>query len=118
MDSDPAQTDATSPSTADAVAEPANGAAIDYGLGVVGALASGALGHFLFFVLVRQGFYALVLPGHCSALGAARRRVDTQSPWASAVPWQHCSWGYLSNGGSPRSLPQQLGVFLCTSPGS
>lgn len=38
-------------------------------LGLVGAALGGAVGHFLFFVIVRQGFYAMVLPGALMGLG-------------------------------------------------
>lgn len=39
-------------------------------LALAGAVIGGALGYFLFFVLVRQGFYALILPGAFVGLGA------------------------------------------------
>jgi hypothetical protein len=39
-------------------------------LALCGALAGGALGHFAFFWLASQGFYALILPGGLLGLGA------------------------------------------------
>jgi len=42
---------------------------IDIFLGLAGALAGGVLGYFLVFVIARQGFYAIVLPGALLGLG-------------------------------------------------
>ena len=39
-------------------------------LALVGALAGGTLGYFVFFWIAKQGFYALVLPGGLLGLGA------------------------------------------------
>src|SRR6267142_5041616 len=38
-------------------------------IGLAGALAGGALGHFAFLWIARQGFYALMLPGALAGLG-------------------------------------------------
>ena len=38
-------------------------------LGIVGGAVGGAIGYFLFFAIVRQGFYALALPGALLGLG-------------------------------------------------
>ncbi len=38
-------------------------------LGVIGAVAGGAVGYFVFFMLAEQGFYALVLVGAGPGLG-------------------------------------------------
>jgi len=37
--------------------------------GIVGAIVGSAVGYFAFFVLARQGFYAMVLPGALLGLG-------------------------------------------------
>ncbi|MEX0727371.1 MAG: hypothetical protein WEB58_03945 [Planctomycetaceae bacterium] len=47
-------------------------------LGVIGAVVGGALGYFAFFWIVRQGFYALIVPAALLGLGAglaARQRI-------------------------------------------
>jgi hypothetical protein len=38
-------------------------------LGLVGAVAGGAIGYWAFFWILRQGFYALILPGALIGLG-------------------------------------------------
>ena len=38
-------------------------------LGVIGAIAGGAIGYFAFFFIAQQGFYAMVLPGAILGLG-------------------------------------------------
>jgi len=38
-------------------------------VGLLGAVAGGAVGYFAFFWALRQGFYALVLPGGLAGLG-------------------------------------------------
>jgi hypothetical protein len=38
-------------------------------LGLIGAVAGGAIGYTLFFLIVRQGLYAMVLPGALLGLG-------------------------------------------------
>jgi hypothetical protein len=38
-------------------------------LGLLGAAAGGAAGYFLFFLLTREGFYGLILPGAALGLG-------------------------------------------------
>jgi len=38
-------------------------------LGLVGAVAGGVLGYFVFSWMIRQGFYALALPGFAVGLG-------------------------------------------------
>ncbi len=38
-------------------------------LGVVGGIVGGAIGYFAFFLIARQGFYAIVLPGALLGLG-------------------------------------------------
>src|SRR5947199_207594 len=38
-------------------------------LGLIGAAAGGVFGHLLFWWIVRQGFYALILPGGMLGLG-------------------------------------------------
>lgn len=41
----------------------------DFLLGLVGGAAGGILGYFLFFLIARQGFYAIALPGALVGLG-------------------------------------------------
>ncbi len=38
-------------------------------LGIVGGIVGGAIGYFVFFLIARQGFYAIVLPGALLGLG-------------------------------------------------
>ena len=45
------------------------GLSIDVLLGMVGATVGAVLGYFLFFVIARQGFYAIILPGALLGLG-------------------------------------------------
>jgi hypothetical protein len=42
---------------------------IDMLLGLLGALIGGVLGYFLVFVIARQGFYAIILPGALLGMG-------------------------------------------------
>ena len=42
---------------------------IDLLLGLLGALVGGVLGHFLVFMIARQGFYAIILPGALLGMG-------------------------------------------------
>jgi len=52
------------------VAADRNGCLIaEFMLGLVGAVGGGVLGYFLFMVIVRQGFYAIVLPGALVGIG-------------------------------------------------
>lgn len=46
-----------------------NSAGLNWLRGLVGGLAGGALGYFAFFLLARQGIYAMVLPGALLGLG-------------------------------------------------
>ncbi|MHC4176210.1 MAG: hypothetical protein ACYSWU_01815 [Planctomycetota bacterium] len=41
----------------------------NYVLGLLGAAGGGAIGYFVFFLLARQGLYAIVLPGALLGLG-------------------------------------------------
>lgn len=46
--------------------------------GIIGAVVGGVVGYFAFLWIVRQGFYALIIPGTCLGLGAGlavRRRI-------------------------------------------
>ena len=48
---------------------PENESVTNWVLGVAGAIAGGLLGYFAFFLLARQGLYAMVLPGALLGLG-------------------------------------------------
>ena len=48
---------------------PENVNPMNWFLGIAGAIVGGALGYFAFFLLARQGLYALVLPGALLGLG-------------------------------------------------
>ena len=55
----------------------ANGAALDWIMGPLGAIAGGVIGFFAFDWIVKQGFYAMALPGALIGLGCGtfiRRR--------------------------------------------
>jgi hypothetical protein len=52
-------------------------------LALGGALLGGALGYFVFFWIVRQGFYALALPGGLLGLGAGI--VTNRSVWVAVA---------------------------------
>jgi hypothetical protein len=41
----------------------------NYLLGLVGAIGGGALGYFVFFLLAREGFYGMILPGALVGIG-------------------------------------------------
>ena len=41
-------------------------------LGIVGGIVGGAIGYFAFFLIARQGLYAIVLPGALLGLGCGR----------------------------------------------
>jgi hypothetical protein len=41
----------------------------NYLLGLVGAIGGGALGYFVFFLLTREGFYGMMLPGALVGIG-------------------------------------------------
>lgn len=46
-----------------------NNITLNWLLGFVGGAAGAALGYYLFFLITRQGFYAMVLPGALVGLG-------------------------------------------------
>jgi hypothetical protein len=56
-------------SAAPAAASQTNVREANWLLGLLGAAAGGTLGYFAFFLLARQGFYGLVLPGGLLGLG-------------------------------------------------
>ncbi len=41
--------------------------------GLVGAIGGGALGYFVFFLLTREGFYGMMLPGALVGIGCGAR---------------------------------------------
>ncbi len=55
----------------------------DKALAFTGAIIGGTAGYFVFFWIVRQGFYGLILPGGLLGLGASV--VPSRSVWFCAV---------------------------------
>ena len=49
----------------------AAGPAVDIALPLVGAVVGGLVGYWLFFVIIRYGFYAIILPGTLVGIGCS-----------------------------------------------
>ncbi len=79
---------------------------------LVGALVGGLLGHFLFFWVIRQGFYGLIIPGAAVGLGAGFFKARSSLPtllcglWALALGL-FTEWRY-----APFAQDEGLGYFL------
>jgi hypothetical protein len=79
---------------------------------LAGALVGGLLGHFIFFWVIRQGFYGLIIPGAAVGLGAgffhARSTPTTLlcGLWALALGL-FTEWRY-----APFTQDSSLGYFL------
>ena len=82
-------------------------------VGLLGAVAGGVLGYFVFFWALRQGYYALMLPGGLIGLGSGLLVKDRSVPrgvicgvFAAGlglfIEWRH----------APFSADQSLGYFL------
>jgi hypothetical protein len=52
-----------------AISMPTQSILISYALGILGGIAGGAVGYFVFFYATRQGLYPMVLPGALVGLG-------------------------------------------------
>ena len=55
---------------------------VNWPLGIVGAVAGGVAGYFVFFWIAQQGFYAIMLPGAAVGLGCGQC-----CPRASPARW-------------------------------
>lgn len=83
---------------------------------LAGALVGGLLGHLIFFWVIRQGFYGLIIPGVAAGLGAgffnARSTPTTIlcGLWALALGL-FTEWRY-----APFVKDDSLGYFLCHLP--
>jgi hypothetical protein len=83
---------------------------------LAGALVGGLLGHFIFFWVIRQGFYGLIIPGAAVGLGAGFFTARSTPPtilcgsWALALGL-FTEWRY-----APFTQDHSLGYFLSHLP--
>src|SRR5258706_9239406 len=82
-------------------------------LGVIGAVAGGAIGHFAFLWIARQGFYALALPGALAGLGCGWLGKSNSRPLAILCGLLGLALGIFSEWRfAPFMKDHSLGYFL------
>ena len=82
-------------------------------LGILGAVVGGALGHFAFLWIARQGFYALALPGALTGLGCGLLARGRSWPLAIGCAALALALGVFSEWRAfPFMKDDRLGFFL------
>lgn len=92
---------------------PVPAASANCALPLLGAILGGALGHFAFLWIARQGFYALVLPGALLGLGAGWLAKRRSLPLAVVCGLLALALGVFSEWRfAPFLADESLGYFL------
>lgn len=82
-------------------------------VGIVGGVAGGVLGYFVFLWIARQGFYALMLPGGLVGLGGGLFVRDRSPVRAAACGLMALGAGVLAEWGfAPFIKDSSVGYFL------
>jgi len=82
-------------------------------LGLTGAVIGGAVGHFVFLWIARQGFYALALPGALAGVGCGWLGKSNSRPLAIASGVLSLALGIFSEWRfAPFMKDNSLGYFL------
>lgn len=81
-------------------------------LTLVGAIAGGVLGHFIFLWLVRQGFYGLVLPGGLAGLAAGLFKTRSLAICVACCAWAIALGFFTEWRWAPFTADQSLKYFL------